>query len=222
MAKDKDKQTILQPNIILCEGEDTIQFIIQYLLYLQKQEKHDARFDNFQAFNFGGNNQLSLYLSDIRSYSGFDRVISMTIIRDSECNYVGAMQSVKSALEKAGYPVPTEPNHIVQDDKMRVAFSLFPSLSNCKRDGTLEDLYIENLKEDGVETIITDIMSFLCDLESKGRTFKWLHKTSLHTYFSVTDKYVSKKIGQATEAGAFNFECAEMNSLKRLLENIAL
>jgi len=71
-----------------------------------------------------------------------------------------------------------------------------------------------------VEQLLSDIYHFLEDLKSKGRTFKWLHKTKLHTYFSVTDDFVSKKIGQATKAGAFNFECVEMNLFKELLKSI--
>ena len=97
---------------------------------------------------------------------------------------------------------------------------MFPSLSNNRRDGTLEDLYIENLKEKNVEQLLKDINSFLLELKSKGRRFTWFHKTKLHTYFSVTDDYVSKKIGQATIAGAFDFECDEMNMLKSLLKSI--
>jgi hypothetical protein len=218
VGKEKNKHEIIQPNIILCEGDDTTLFIIWYLGYLQKR---DACFESIQAFSFGENDELTLFLSDdIRVKPGFDKVSSMIIIRDSESSFDRAVQSVKSALGNSGFPVPAKPNTIAQDDKIKVAFSLLPSLSNNKRNGTLEDLYIENLVEVGVEKVLDDIYVFLDDLKINGREFTWLHKTKLHTYFSVTDNYMSKKIGQATEAGAFNYECAEMNSFRKLLKEI--
>jgi len=217
VGKEKNKKLINQPHVILCEGEDATLFIIWYLEYLQKI---DERFEIFQAFNFGGNEELPTLLSDIKKYPGYDDAASMIIIRDAESNYKSAVQSVKSALANSGLPVPSEPNEIAQGDKMKVAFSLFPSLSNNERNGTLEDLCIENLKEDNIKPLLGDINSFLLDLESKGRHFTWPHKAKIHTYFSVTDDFVSKRIGEATKAGAINFECSEMNTLKELFIKI--
>jgi len=219
VGKEKNKKTISKPHLILCEGEDTTQFMIRYLGYLSNI---DNMFESFMAFDFGGINELTTFLSkDLPVKPGYDMVESITIVRDSENDHLSAVQSVKSTLEELGFPVPSEPNTIVHNNTMKVAFSLFPSLSKDGRSGTLEDLYIENLKEDGVEHLLKDIYSFLDDLKSKGRNFKWFHKTKLHTYFSVTD-FVSKTIGQATEAGAFNYDCMEMNCLKELLRSIAL
>ena len=154
----------------------------------------------------------------------------MIIIRDSEESYENAIKSIQSALCKSKFPIPTNVNTVIKgiynnitgNVNMNVAFTLFPSLSDDKRNGTLEDLYIENLKENNVEQLINDIDSFLYTLKSKGRKFTWYHKTKLHTYFSVTNDFVSCKIGQATKYGAFNFECDEMNSLKLLLEKIII
>ena len=202
----------------MCEGEDATQLIIHFLEYLRKREK---RFEDYIVFDFGGNDELSGFLSDIRLLPGFDIVKSITIVRDSEVDHNKAIQSVKSALGKHGFPVPPKPNTIERGDGLKVAYSLFPSLSENSLRGTLEDLFIDNLSEDEVDNLLFDINAFLNDLKSKGRNFTWFHKTKLHTYFSVTDKFVKMKTGQAAQAGAFNFECAEMNSLKELLENIA-
>ncbi|MDR0294627.1 MAG: hypothetical protein LBH91_00305 [Prevotellaceae bacterium] len=219
MGKDKNKKVIDKPHLILCEGEDTTQFMIRFLEYLRKRE---TGFESFMAFDFGGIKELPIFLSeDLPRKPGYDIAVSMTIVRDAEENHSSAVQSIKSALANSGLPAPSEPNTIVQGDTMKVAFSLFPSLSKDDNSGTLEDLYISNLKEDGVEHLLNDINFFLDALKSKGRNFTWLHKTKLHTYFSVTD-FVSKTIGQATEAGAFNYECNEMNQLKELLRSIAL
>ena len=218
MGKEKNRKTIDKPNLILCEGEDATQFIIRYLLYLQKAER---LFFDFLALDFGGNEELPTFLSDLLYYPGFDIVKTIIIVRDAEGNHGNAVKSIQSALRKSEFPVPSETNKIEKNNNVKVAFSLFPSLSATNLNGTLEDLYIKNLAEEGVEVVAGDIRSFLENLKTKGRKFTWFHKTMLHTYFSITDDYVTKKIGQATEAGAFNFECSEMSLLKNLMICIA-
>ena len=214
MGKEKNKKTINTTNLILCEGEDATQFIIRYLTYLRKR---DAVFEDFLALDFGGNEELLTFLLDLPQYPGFDTVKSIIIVRDAEGNHDDAVKSVKSALTKSDLPVPPEPGTIEKNERLKLAFTLFPSLSTSNRSGTLEDLYIENLTEVYAEAVIGDVRSFLDNLKAKGRKFTWFHKAMLHTYFSVTDDYVSKKIGQATEAGAFNFECNEMGMLKGIM-----
>ena len=191
MGKEKNKKTIDKPNLILCEGEDATQFIIRYLLYLQKAE---SMFFDFLALDFGGNEELPTFLSDLPTYPGFEIVKSIIIVRDAETDYDNALKSVKFALGKTVFPVPSEANRIEQKGIVKLAFSLFPALSTSNRSGTLEDLYIENLAENGVETVIGDVRSFLNALKTKGRKITWYHKSLLHTYFSVTDHFVSKKI----------------------------
>ncbi|MCL2832450.1 MAG: hypothetical protein FWD78_04695 [Treponema sp.] len=217
MGKEKNKR-ICQPFLVLCEGEDTTQFIIRYLEYLQKNDK---LFENFQALDFGGNEELPIFLSDLPNYPGFDIVQTIIILRDAEGSHDDAVKSIINALKKSTFPVPPEPNKIEHKNNLKLAYSLFPSLSTINKNGTLEDLYINNLAENGVKDVLNDIYSFINNLKAKGRIFTWLHKTLLHTYFSVTNDFVSKKIGQATGAGAFNFECNEINMLKDLMKNIA-
>jgi len=218
VGKEKNK-TISSPHLILCEGEDTTLFIIYYLKHLRNRE---SGFEDFLALNFGGNEELPTFLSDLPNYPGYDIAESMTIIRDSEKDHQGSIQAVQSALKNAGFPVPAKPNTVARNNEMKAAFSLFPSLSENDLNGALEDLLINILKENGAKNLLNDIQFFLGDLKSKGRSFKWLHKSKLHTYFSVTNDFVAKKIGEATEAGAFDLECTEMNSLKELLTNITL
>ena len=214
MCKRYNRNEFTTPNIILCEGADTTFFVINYLEYLKNTEKD---FEAFFAFDFFGNENLPNFLEEIKRYSSYDMVKSILILRDSELSFSSSVQSVKSALSKNGYPVPSSSNEIAEDKNISVAFSLFPSLSRIEKNGTLEDLIINNLTEINVESVLNDVDSFLSRLQKKDRRFTWLHKSRLYTYFSVTDNYIALKLGEATKAGAFNFNCEEMKSLKDLL-----
>ena len=214
MCKRRNRNEFTTSNIILCEGADTTFFTIYYLEYLQNTEKD---FEAFFAFDFLGNENLPNFLDEIKRYSNYDKVKSILILRDSELSFNSSVQSVKSALSKNGYPVPSSTNEIAEDENISVAFSLFPSLSKIEKSGTLEDLIINNLTEIDVEPVLNDVDGFLTGLQENNRRLTWLHKSRLYTYFSVTDNYITLKLGEATKAGAFNFECEEMKSLKELL-----
>ena len=65
------------------------------------------------------------------------------------------------------------------------------------------------------------IEKFMYELGKRhGREYPHDFKTKLHTYFSVTDKYVSLKIGEAAKAGAFNWNSPKLLPLKNFLLEI--
>ena len=139
MAKNKE---INHPHLILCEGADATLFIIYYLEYLLTNG--EMEFDGFQAMNFGGNDELSGFLRLLPIY---DIVKSITIIRDAETDHNAAKQSICTVLKNYGFAVPSNANEIVQNGSIKVAYSLFPTLSKNTENGTLEKLYLNNLAE---------------------------------------------------------------------------
>ena len=92
---------------------------------------------------------------------------------------------------------------------------LFP-LNNSS--GTLEDLCLRILSEKNRENIISSIDVFLEDMETTyRRKYHRKHKNKLYTYLSSSDEYVTKPLGLASSAGAFDWESRELEPLKRFL-----
>jgi len=169
------KDKIVRPNLILCEGEDALYFIIEYLDYLEKEDKS---FYDFQAMPFNGNEALPQFLKILPQLPGYNIVKSITIIRDAEKDPITAKQSVSSALKNHGFSAPSQTNEIVQDGTRKIAFVLFPTLSENTKEGTLEDLYVKNLVE-SPEELIKDIDVFINGLKEKGHNFPRIHKSRL-------------------------------------------
>ncbi|MCL1986586.1 MAG: hypothetical protein FWG64_01250 [Firmicutes bacterium] len=236
MAKPKSKaEELNKPNIILCEGADAYYFIIWYLDWLKKRNENE--FENFRAVNFGGNEELNRALKSILKDPNYDDSIkSLLIIRDSETDHKAAIQSIQSALETANFPIPQKPHNVAEGLKpnysqnIKVAFTLFPTLSEESKIGTLEDLFIENLAENNVENVLNEVDKFVNYLKTNGRNFGHIHKSKLHAYFAITDEnsvngvannsYIGAKVGEAARDGAFNFDFKTMNSLKSLFLEI--
>ena len=207
-------EEIKMPNLILCEGKDAYYFIIYWLNNAFVDTPH-----KYQAIDFGGNSELSKRIGNLL-LSKASLIKSILIIRDAESDYDKAVNEVNKALENNSL-IPNNENlscnQICDHNNKKIAFTLFPSLSDKSENGTLEDFYIKHLKNPKPKDILNKIDCFTNSLNKK---FNHPHKTKLHTYFSVSD-FVGDKLGEATKKGAFNFECDELINLKKLLIKLA-
>lgn len=216
MAKEKNTR-IVKKHLILCEGKDEYNFLIAYL-NSKNLEEYKEFSNDIQVLDFKGNEELFDFLCVLKMTDGFEKVESLLVIRDAEKDATQAVMQVKSALERAGFPIPDTACKWKSDEKIKVGFLLFPNLDANVENGTLEDLGISILEEHNNETILEDIDTFLKTLNTKhNREFPHKFKTKLYTYFSITDKYVTLKIGEAAKAGAFNWSSEKMNKLKEFM-----
>lgn len=76
--------------------------------------------------------------------------------------------------------------------------------------GNLEKKYANEMK--------VDIQHFIDQIKlDYGTVSTHEHKSRLHTYFSVNEDYLSFKIGEAAQAGAFAWDSPELEGLKQLV-----
>lgn len=217
MASEKEK--IRHPFVILCEGLDAKLFMIWYLNSAALSE--DPAFSrDVQVFDFGGIQDLHQKLALFKLTPGYEMVQSLLIIRDAERDSTGAVQQIISALQKSDLPAPLGPG-IVEDGVPKVGFLLFPTCDTAPTEGTLENLCCKILKEPPDPPIFDEIDAFLYRLQDQGiRDFPRRFKTELHTYLSVTDEYVSLKLGEAARAGAFDWEHIKLAPLKGFMKEL--
>ena len=210
-----ERKRIKKPFLLLCEGRDAEGFLINYLN--SNELAQDPRFSNeIQVLDFGGNDNLSNFLMNLKNIDKFDQVKSLAIIRDAERDYAKACQEVHSSLNKCGFESSECCGAWVHDPSgLKVGFMLFP-LNN--RAGTLEDLCLRILSENNNKNILSTIESFLDVMESSyGRSYRRKHKNKLHTYLSSSDEYVTMPLGTASRTGAFDWDSDELESLKCFL-----
>lgn len=210
-----ERKRIIKPYLLLCEGRDAEGFLINYLN--SNVLAQDQRFSNeIQVLNFGGNDNLSNFLMNLKNMDKFDHVTSLAVIRDAEKDYDKACQEVSVSLKKCGFASSEHSGIWVHNDTgIRVGFILFPLDNNA---GTLEDLCLRILTEKNREDVLSLIDSFLTTMESSyERSFRRKHKNILHTYLSSSDEYVTMPLGLASSAGAFDWESCELESLRCFL-----
>lgn len=216
MMARRTNNIIRKQHLILCEGRDAEEFLIKYL---NSQPLSDtAGFANdIQVMDFGGNENLSNYMTLLKNMEGFNQVESLMVIRDAERDAENAVYRIKAAFRNNGLPIPDQP-HKWTEGALKTGFLLFPTCGEKIKNGTLEDLCLSVLSEDNSLQVLGDIQLFMDELGSKhGRIYPHEFKTKLHTYFSVTDAYVSMKIGEAAAAGAFLWDSEKLQPLKEFI-----
>ena len=210
-----ERKKIVKPYLLLCEGRDAENFLINYLE--SEALTQDQRFSNeIQVLDFGGNDDLDRFLMNLKNMERFDQVTSIAIIRDAEKDFAKACSDVTRSLRKSGIISPDSYGTWVNDDTgVNVGYLLFPLNNEA---GTLEDLCLNILSESNIESILSSIDTFLTTMESSyGRSYHRKHKNRLHTYLSSSDEYVSMQLGLASKAGAFNWDSVYLEPLKRFL-----
>lgn len=214
----EDKEKIIHPYLLLCEGRDEKEFLIAYLNnYLISLNKE---FDNIQIIDFKGINQLTKKLRALAATENFDIVKGIAVIRDAETNASGAQQSIIGSLSNCG---------ISGDLISSNPYYLFPykDINGIWQNGTLEDLCIDIVADNVYNEVSACKLLPCCNtfLETiknlRGGEFPRKHKNLLHTYFSATNKFVDLKIGEAAKSGAFNWQHQKLNELKEFLLTLA-
>ena len=205
------------PHLILCEGVDALYFL---KCFLDGRKKSQQEFSLFRVYNFGGISELKKYLTSLAKLSEFEDVVrSITIIRDAENSASSACDSIKGALRSLRFAVPETPCLPARDmgssyPDITTGFLLFPTCSASIKDGTLEDLCLNILKKEDASSILATVDKALAPYKEN---LPRLHKNKLHSFFSLTNEYVSLKIGEAARNKAFRDDSAEMESLKSFL-----
>lgn len=205
--------------LILCEGIDEYYFFVALLN--SNEFSDDLRFANeIQVMNFGGNSELTNFLGILSAMDGFSKLKAIMIVRDAERDWSKAVSEIQKALCANSLEVPARAGEW-QTGMPKTAFLLFPSLDQSCRNGTLEDLCLDILEEKERKDVLEKIDAFLSQMRlSFGFSHNKAFKNKLHTYLSITDKFVGLKLGEAASAKAFNWQDGSLTFFKTFFQEV--
>ena len=203
---------IESPHLIICEGRDDEGYLLSYLKNVEMDEK-------FQVKNCMGKDKIPSFIKGLENAIGIEILQSLIVIRDADEKPKEAIDSIKNALGKNRFAVPSKPCEVAipkeEEHKVKVGYALFPKFNSEDTPGRLEDLCLKTLNLDG-DIIEKIAFSAVNDVEQSG-ALKHPYKNKLHTCLSLTDDFVGKKIGESAKAKAFDFSAKELEPLKELL-----
>mgnify|MGYP007070207293 FL=1 len=128
------------------------------------------------------------------------------------------MPALQNSLLKNGFSVPSEPYSYLPG-KPSIEFALLPGNTNSAGKycpGALEDLCMLTVN---TEPILKHVDKFLENIQREV-ILTHFHKSRLHSYLAVQNKFVGMKIGEAAKAGAWDWNHPELSRLKKAMLDI--
>ncbi len=207
-------EPITQKKLLLAEGKDAFHFFCHACNFYRQVE-------DVQVMNFGGNDELPNFLSDLTIMDGFDEVNTIVIARDAETDAEAAIMSIQDAIERANnknsanVPIPEKSFTYSQNSFMKTALMIFPGPQ--QKDGTLEDLCLLTIENDQLLECVDD---YLECAKAKGEQLPRIHKNKLHCFLAGKDKSVGKPIGLAFKAKVWPSDHSALEPFKRIIQEM--
>lgn len=136
--------TITKPKLLLCEGEDEVNFFNAWFIELG--------ISDVQVIAYQGKTKLAAFLSDVTKAAGFHLVKKAAILRDADDDASGAKQSIIHAIEHSPEAF----------QKLGPDYFVLPGHG---KPGALESLWLSSLADNPMRECVED---FLHCIETKG------------------------------------------------------
>jgi len=200
-------EEIVKEKLLLVEGNDQRNFFFAFL-------KHIGLEEYVQVMNFGGVNELKDYLPPLVKMPGFRNVKSVGLVRDAENSEAGALQSVQSALQKVGLPVPPEVGAIAEGGHPLVGILILPGDG---QPGMLETLINDTFSGTAIDKCI-DVF-FDCVEKSAAGSIRNEHKARAFAFLATTEN-ARHSVGVAAKRGDLNLQHGTFARLRDFLNRL--
>jgi hypothetical protein len=207
MIKTLKTGTIEQPHLLLVEGIDDAKFFEALLEHLNLKD--------IEIWPIGCGRKFKEGLRLLTMLSGFERVISVGIIRDADNDPVAAFDSVSQALRDNGLSAPNSYGRRSTGTPI-TCIMIMPDGLNSQ--GMLESLCLRAIKDDPAMPCINAYFDCLSKCNIFQRTVDE-DKAKVHAYLA--SKYKpDKRLGESALANYWPFDNGIFDEAKRFLFEI--
>ena len=165
-----------------------------------------------QIVDAGGKDNIRQTLRVITQSPGFSAVSSIGVVRDADANAGSALQSVQDALRAANLPSPDAPLSLVEGG-IKVAVLIAPY---GKSSGAIEDVCLESVAGDTAMGCVQDYLNCIKNSVAESEQPNNLAKAEAQAFLASRER-PGLRLGEAAEAGYWDFEHAAFEPFKRLL-----
>ncbi len=196
---------IRETKVIAVEGKEEVFFFSAVLNHLNLA--------GIQVLDYKGTSQLRPYLNALKSTRGFDRIISLGVVRDANASAPNALQHVQDALRNSGLPIP--PAHLVPiEGSPKVTVLIMPNGINP---GALEDLCLASVS---TNPIITCVDQYFQCIQTRTQPLPSnMAKARVHTFLA-SKPNPELRLGVAAQAGYWPLDNPAFDDLKQFLNSL--
>lgn len=200
---------IEHPRLLLVEGNDDVQF---FRRIIQRRQS-----EGMQVIEFGGKDKLGEFLTNVLvpRIRATDIVHIIGVVRDADCDYDRAFQSVGDSLRRAGLPVPNAPatpaNGLLDGNEISVAGYIVPDNASS---GDLETLILRAVEG---SPALDCVDTYIECLKERGMTVRHERKAKLHAFLASDPGDPTLQPGQAIDAGVIPWDSPAFDDVHKFL-----
>jgi hypothetical protein len=187
---------------VFCEGKDDVAVVRGLASHLNL---------DFQVEEYGGKNNLSLFLEGLQKRPDFaqQKVNAIAILRDANGDLMASFASVRDALQRNGFPSPNE-DATFSESVLRVGIFIV----GVNRLGMIEDVCLNSVSNQPEFSCVDDY--FTC-ISKKSARSKFSSKAKVRVWMASHVDY-DLRVGKAAEEGYWPWESSAFDSLKNFLK----
>ena len=187
---------------VFCEGKDDVAVVRGLASHLNL---------DFQVEEYGGKNNLSLFLEGLQKRPDFaqQKVNAIAILRDANGDSMASFASVRDALQRNGFPSPNE-DATFSESVLRVRIFIV----GVNRRGMIEDVCLNSVSNQPEFSCVDDY--FTC-ISKKSARSKFSSKAKVRVWMASHVDY-DLRVGKAAEEGYWPWESSAFDSLKNFLK----
>ncbi len=201
-----DELRIERPKQVLVEGNDEVRLFGALVRHLG--------ISDIQVSQYKSKYNLRAFLRTFTALSGFASVKSLAVVADVNSNRNGAEDRIRGALSAVGLPIPRRPLEVLTQDKVRVCYLVVPHEAES---GMIEDVCLESVESDPAIDCVDGYFECIEQTNVDGPREVWLAKARLHAFLASRER-PDLRLGEAADAGIWDFEADSFRPLKTLLE----
>ena len=207
---------IYKEKLLLVEGKDEINFFRSLLDHMQIRE--------IQVEEIGGKDKFKIEFPTLLLIPGFENLKSISIVRDADTNAKSAFDSVVNVLKKNNQAAPDNIGTFRKKDGRKYGIFILPG---GKSRGMLETLCLELMADHPALQCVDDFfecltLTFKNPQKHAGKIIKKPRnsdKSKMKAFLASLEKDVPS-LGVAACKGYINFECPNLNDLKKFIAEI--
>lgn len=201
---------IEQSRLLLVEGNDDVQF---FRRIIQRRQS-----EGMQVIEFGGKDKLGEFLTNVLvpRIRATDIVHIIGVVRDADCDYDRAFQSVGDSLRRAGLPVPGAPvtyaDGTLDGAALQVSVYIMPDNA---AGGDLETLILRAVEG---SPALECVDRYIACLKAKTLTVQHERKARLHAFLASDPGDPTLQPGQAIDAGIIPWNSPAFDDVHKFLD----
>ncbi len=201
---------VTNETLLLVEGIDDALFFKAFLGHLGRT--------NIQVAYVGSWDRFRPVLVMLRKAPNFALLRRLGIVRDADRSAPSTLESLSHALTDAQLPSPVRPWKVFDDGSLAVSLAILPDGSSP---GNLENLCLRSI---GMRPESACIDQYIECRENAGAQIadNRMAKSKVYTYLAVgkDGKKPGLRIGEAAEAGVWNWDDSEFRHLSDFLRKL--